>query len=132
MRPGSRPGRGAGPGASAPAERPARPPSASSWRGFGSRRGPRQAPAATTSASSGPIARFLGRTRVLWSTPEACWPRRDAASLLGGPDSRVELRQPPLEQAPLGLVVDERQRAAVGVAGLLGSTEAAQQLAPPR
>src|SRR6478672_9400795 len=44
----------------------------------------------------------------------------------------TELRQPPLEQAPLGLVVDQCQRTAVGVAGLRGATEAAEQLAPRR
>ena len=41
----------------------------------------------------------------------------------------VELRDPPLEEPPLGVVVDQRQRPTVGVARLIGSAEAAQQLA---
>src|SRR5438270_12142287 len=44
----------------------------------------------------------------------------------------VELGQPPLEQAPLGVVVDECKRAAVGVARLLGAAKAPQQLTPGR
>src|SRR5438132_1031679 len=49
-----------------------------------------------------------------------------------GAGGRAELRQSPFEQAPLGVVVDQRQRTAVGLAGLRSATEAAQQLAPRR
>jgi hypothetical protein len=52
--------------------------------------------------------------------------------LPGGAGSRAEFCQPPLEQTPLGVVVDQRQRTAVGVASLSGATEAALQLAPGR
>ena len=56
----------------------------------------------------------------------------DPASAPGGAARSVELRQPPLEQAPLGVVVDQRERTAVGVAGLVGAAETAQQLAARR
>jgi len=48
----------------------------------------------------------------------------------GGAGRRAEFCEPPFEQAPLGVVVDERQRAAVGITGLFRSTEAAQKLGP--
>jgi hypothetical protein len=38
------------------------------------------------------------------------------------------LPDPPLEQVPLGVVVDQRQRATVRVQGLFRSTEPPQQL----
>jgi hypothetical protein len=46
-----------------------------------------------------------------------------------GAGSAVELRQPPPEQAPLGVVVDQCQGSAVGLAGLPGASQAPQQLA---
>src|SRR5262245_50675152 len=42
--------------------------------------------------------------------------------------SAVELRQPPMEQAPLGVVVDQGQGSAVRLAGLERAPEAPQQL----
>ena len=44
----------------------------------------------------------------------------------------AELGQPALEQAPLGVVVGERERAPVGARGLVGASEPAQQLAAGR
>lgn len=52
--------------------------------------------------------------------------------LLVGAGRSLEVRQPALEEAPLRVVVDQRKRAAVGVAGLVGATEAPEQLAPRR
>src|SRR6478672_11450590 len=52
--------------------------------------------------------------------------------LPGGAVIGPELRQPPFEQSPLGVVVDQGQCAAVRVAGFVGATEPAQQLAPRR
>ena len=70
--------------------------------------------------------RWLRRRRLGWRR----WRRRrrnDASAVhraaadgrLRGP-ALAELRQAPLEQAPLGVVVDQRQRPAVGVARLCG------------
>jgi hypothetical protein len=42
--------------------------------------------------------------------------------------SPAEFRQPPLDQAPLGVVVGQRQRSTVRIDGLVRSTEAPQQL----
>src|SRR5438132_4332413 len=44
----------------------------------------------------------------------------------------AQLRQPPLEQAPLGVVVDERQRSLECITGLFRSAESPQQLGPRR
>ena len=41
----------------------------------------------------------------------------------------AELGEPPLQQPPLGVVVDELQRPPVGVAGIVLPAQAAQQLA---
>jgi hypothetical protein len=41
----------------------------------------------------------------------------------------VELRQPSFEQMALGVIMNECERTPVGVAGLRGSAEAAQQFA---
>ena len=46
--------------------------------------------------------------------------------------SASELRQPPLEEAPLGVRVDELERAVVGRAGLVDAVEPAQQLGARR
>jgi len=42
--------------------------------------------------------------------------------------SASELRQPPLEEAALGIRVNELERAVVGRAGVFDAIEAAQQL----
>ena len=44
----------------------------------------------------------------------------------------LELVKPPLQEALLGVVVGERQRPVVGVAGLRATVEAAQQIAAGR
>src|SRR5216117_2440061 len=79
----------------------------------------------------------MGRSGVCPRTPRP--PCRDRGgwrsstnSLADGAGSPAELRQPPLEQVPLGVVVDQRQRPAEGIASLLRSTEAPQQLTPRR
>ncbi len=47
-------------------------------------------------------------------------------SLPSGTGSPAEFRQPPLEQAPLGVVVGQSQRSTVRIDGLVRSTEASQ------
>src|SRR5687768_575337 len=44
----------------------------------------------------------------------------------------AELHQPPLDQAPLRVIVNQRQGTVVGLARLFRSTETAEQLAPRR
>ena len=44
----------------------------------------------------------------------------------------AHLRQPSLEQAPLGVVADQRKCTAVSVSGLFRSADTAQKLAPRR
>lgn len=51
---------------------------------------------------------------------------------LGDGVGRAELGQTPLEQTPLGVVVDQRPGTSIGLARPLRSAEAAQQLAPCR
>src|SRR6476661_11145707 len=65
-------------------------------------------------------------------TPRQARDQAPPSSLPGRTAGSTKLRQPPLEQAPLGLVVDQCQRTAVGVAGLRSATEAAEQVAPRR
>src|SRR5438034_11102920 len=44
----------------------------------------------------------------------------------------AEFCEPPLEQAPLGVIVDQCQRSTVGITGLFRSAESPQQLTPCR
>src|SRR6266511_3873909 len=59
-------------------------------------------------------------------------PRRGSSPSSGWAGNPAELREPPLEQAPLGVVMDQRQRSTVRITGLFRSAESPQQLGPRR
>ena len=65
--------------------------------------------------------------RARWATRRCSSRRRPTAD-----SARRELGEAPLEEAPLGVRVHELERAAVGVARLVGAVEAAQQLGARR
>ena len=79
-----------------------------------------------------------------WIMPGSTWVRSTNATPAGGETCvgvtngfstvwsfpvAVELRDPPLEETPLGVVVGQHQRPTVRVARLIGPAETAQQLA---
>src|SRR5215218_3915383 len=85
--------------------------------------GPQQAvkPPTRTSPTTDPPAAAATEPPVLTTT---------APGSFGRP--LAELGQPPLEEAPLGRVVDQGQGPVERLAGLLGAPETAQQLAAGR
>src|SRR6266545_3758779 len=52
--------------------------------------------------------------------------------MLTGTGSPADVRQPPLEQAPLGVVVHQSEGSPIRLAGLVHSTQAPQQLTAHR
>src|SRR5215218_10103239 len=95
---------------------------------------------APRSACMGPVWRSTLRSQRRSPTPSSHVSRLDtlvwdwnwssrACSWAG---SCVELRQPPLEEAPFGVVVDQGQGSVIGLAGLLRAPETPQQLAARR
>src|SRR5438067_12440685 len=75
---------------------------------------------------SGVAVRRTGR-REIDTRPGAA-----SSSAAGGAGVRIERAQPAFEKAPLGIVVSEFERAAVGSAGLVDAREPAQDLGAGR